>query len=295
MSLLSHLGHKYPFLNGYGRLANSPALRGVIDFQAAAEVRAVLRNRMMILGHRGDFVTRAALVFGDLDPKVTLLARRLLREGDTVIDVGANIGVFSLFASEFVGSSGVVHAFEPQPDLIAMFNRSLQLNGVTNVEVHPAALGEENGRRVMCVPSGNCGAASLAWRVDGAREVEVDVLRMDDFMKKENVGPARLMKIDVEGFESGVIAGASKLLESGSPDAIIVEVQHSWTGGTKSVLEQLEDYGYRWWEIWPSAFQLRLGGPGIRSEKKGVHDVLAVLPGVVGQDIMSWLDFKVVP
>ncbi|MCI4369246.1 MAG: FkbM family methyltransferase, partial [Thermoplasmata archaeon] len=80
------------------------------------------------------------------EPDVTQFIERTLVHGGTFMDVGANSGYFTLLASARVGPTGVVHAFEPNPEAVARLERNLKLNGCKNVVVHPVALGAHAGR-----------------------------------------------------------------------------------------------------------------------------------------------------
>ena len=92
------------------------------------------------------------------------LCRNVLRRGDTAIDIGANLGLVAVIMASVVGSSGTVHAFEPQPDLASLIMRSAVLNGFDHLHVHRMALGNQDDCLELCIPYGNSGSASLIRR-----------------------------------------------------------------------------------------------------------------------------------
>ncbi|MGH7293079.1 MAG: hypothetical protein ACREJT_17790, partial [Myxococcota bacterium] len=130
--LLRALSRCYPLKSGLGTLASSrPFLRALDGEQGLHWAR--LRCGAQILVPLDDFVGRALWFFGDLDPKLTWICERLLRPGDTVLDIGANLGLVSLIARERVGASGAVHAFEPQPELVELIGQSARANGFDDI------------------------------------------------------------------------------------------------------------------------------------------------------------------
>ena len=84
-----------------------------------------------------DFAGRAAYYVGDLDRKLTGIMRRIVRPGDRVLDIGANLGIVTLPMAMAVGERGAVHAFEPNPVMQEHLERSLRRNGLNNVRLHP--------------------------------------------------------------------------------------------------------------------------------------------------------------
>jgi FkbM family methyltransferase len=173
-----------------------------------------------------DYVGRAIYFMGELDPKVTWALRRVLRPGDTFIDVGANQGLLSCIAAGLVGPRGRVHAFEPQPRIAALLRRSVADARLSQVTVHEVALSDRDGVARLAVPAGNAGAASLEPHVGGApgAEVEVELVRGDGYLASLGVRRVRAMKVDVEGHEGPVFAGLRGVLESpAAPDLIVFE------------------------------------------------------------------------
>ena len=243
--LLARLCHTYPFVTGCGMLANSRPFRLLAGSErglAWAELRCGLRLRVPL----EDYVGRTVYFFGDLDPKISWIARRLLRPGDQVLDVGANLGLVTLLCASLVGPSGAVHAFEPNPGLCALLEQSLRENGLAQAHLHRVALGTRDDTLELAVPADNAGAASLVRRASGqAERLRVPVRNTTDYFEKSGIAAARLLKLDVEGFESEVLEGARGYLEVTPPDAVLFETNDPGRrSDSHASAELLREYDY---------------------------------------------------
>jgi FkbM family methyltransferase len=134
--------------------------------------------------------------------------RKNLPPTGVFLDVGANAGMFSLFASSLLKRGGVVVSVEPQPEIFARlkFNMTaandLAAEGVRTVLVQ-AALGPEGGTAELSIPE-ELGQASLRAEV-GGRRISVPMLTLGDLLRREAIARVDIMKIDVEGFEDAVL------------------------------------------------------------------------------------------
>ena len=150
-----------------------------------------------------------------------------LRRGDIYIDVGANLGLFSVIAAERVGRHGRVHAIEPCSRTFARLARNISLNGFENIIGHRLALSAENGESEMTLSTdGHDAWNSLAPPTDGnvfARET-VRTQKWDAFVEENKlIGKVAMMKVDVEGWEMHFLAGASDSLSR--DDAPVLQVE----------------------------------------------------------------------
>ncbi len=193
---------------------------------------------------------RHLLFRGGYEEPVARLVRLLLRSGDTFLDIGANEGYFSVLAGSLVGASGRVHSFEPQSRLREVLRRNFALNGLGGTAVaHRFALGREPGSLTLhLTPDVNTGASGARrhWRF-GAGTETVRVETLDGFAARKAPGRARLAKIDVEGAEEHVLAGAASFLAGRRADFIVVEF-HPHICGRESCARAaalLSDAGYR--------------------------------------------------
>ena len=135
-----------------------------------------------------------------------LIFRSLLREGDSVIDVGANIGTLTLTASRIVGPAGKVYSVEAHPRTHKYLVGNLRLNEIKNVETFNVACGAENGTTSF---SDRTLDDQNAVSTEGLR---VPVRRLDDLVTASENQEIALLKIDVEGYEKFVLEGALRLL-----------------------------------------------------------------------------------
>jgi len=179
------------------------------------------------------------------DIAVSETAWRLLRPGDVAVDVGANIGYMtSLFAAR-VGASGRVEAFEPHPRIFARLRhnaRSLVRAGaVADVRLHDTALGSRNGAAQLIEPpifGINEGASTVALGPvepgpGDENRFEVSVARFDSLFPHERIA---LLKVDVEGFEAEVFAGAERALTRQRIQTVIYEAHDCERSGLHSLL-----------------------------------------------------------
>lgn len=207
-----------------------------------------------------DYVGRAVFYAGELDRKVTWICSRLVRPGDTVLDIGANLGLASFILSALVGPNGTVHAFEPIPQMQDLIEQGMQRNNVSNSILHKVALGDEPGELTRSIPEGHFGSASLVAerRAGESEEIAVPVRRLPEELPPD-LGPIRLIKIDVEGFEPQVLTGAAELLRTSPPDAILFELNDAH-GDLREhrTIQLLADAGYGFFSIPKCYLRMRL-------------------------------------
>jgi FkbM family methyltransferase len=131
-----------------------------------------------------------------------------LRPGDTFVDVGANIGFFTLLASRRVGPEGRVIAFEAMPGTSEILRRNVDANRLSNVEVVNKAVLDRCGTVAFDVDDYSSGGSGLSsTERSHRRQLEVDACSLDAFFEPRGWPPLRLIKIDVEGAEAAAIAG----------------------------------------------------------------------------------------
>ncbi len=179
---------------------------------------------------------------------------RLLRPGMTFVDVGANIGLYSVIASNAVGPNGRVIAVEPQPNLAAMVAQNAAFNSQYNINVKNVALGERGGEAMLHQAStSNDGAATLQL-CDGEKSfgepIVVTVETLSCLLQEYGVSAVGGMKIDVEGAELAVLKGFAKELDKGPPEFIFVECIDShlrrFDATGEELLQFLRKFGFEW-------------------------------------------------
>jgi FkbM family methyltransferase len=144
-------------------------------------------------------------------------------KGGTLLDVGANRGIFSIYMSRAAGPSGSVIAFEPQPELKEHLEIVRASFGLSNLRIENVGLSSERGEILMRRPKAGAGAASF--HIDPSaqwEQFEVPVVRLDDFVERERIASVRLIKCDVESHELEVFRGGEATLRRDLP-ALILE------------------------------------------------------------------------
>ncbi|WP_327736260.1 FkbM family methyltransferase [Streptomyces nojiriensis] len=174
-----------------------------------------------------DLIQRYLYLFGVWEPYMTGWLQRRLRPGDTYVDVGANIGYYTLLAAQLVGGKGQVVAIEASPVFHQRLLRNVALNEFANVRaVNGAVSDTDEVLKFVLASSANMGANSIV-PYEGPAEstFEIAARPLPDLLTAEEITRARVIKIDVEGAEGGVVRGMAPLLSRLRPDAeITVEV-----------------------------------------------------------------------
>lgn len=146
-----------------------------------------------------------------------IFMERYLRPGDGFIDVGANVGVYTLLAAGWVGAAGRVESFEPFPAPLARLHQNVARNGLRQVHVHDAAVGREAGQ-VRFAPGRDDTVGRLA--LGAAEAMMVDCVRLDDVIAM----PCAMGKMDIEGAEPLAFSGAERLLAGKNPPVWQIEL-----------------------------------------------------------------------
>lgn len=164
-------------------------------------------------------------------------------ESDAVVDIGAHIGVFSLFASK-LASKGRVYALEPEPQNFSLLKENIALNGAGNVTALNAAGARSTSKRAFFLSGDNTGRHSLYRELTGTPEkiLVVDTVSLADFLKNNNLKKIDLLKIDCEGAEFEFLEQSPELLEKISK--ISLEVHPFEQHDQDSLKRFLEEQGF---------------------------------------------------
>ena len=156
------------------------------------------------------------------EPHLQRIIRKHVQPGMVVLDIGANVGFFTLMFSRAIGSKGTVFAFEPIPLTFATLQQNLMLNGIDNVEAINVAASDHDGELEFRIPIAGESMASCYWHKD-AIDVSRVVVRaaLLDAFKELNGQRVGFVKIDVEGAEGDVICGMRGILSVHRPPVFI--------------------------------------------------------------------------
>ncbi len=167
-----------------------------------------------------EFVGRHIFIEGVYEQDCTNLFSSLIHPGDCVLDIGANIGYFTLLASELVGIGGKVFAFEASPQIMQLLETNVRLNSAGNIVLHEKAVSDRCGVVDFHTSSiDNLGLSSMRHLEEAATKAEVPSVTIDSIMTE--LPTIRLVKIDVEGAEFLVLKGMSRLIERDKPYIIL--------------------------------------------------------------------------
>lgn len=224
------------------RMKRWPAIFAGTPFRAAREIEGAGRLSVGIV----DVVERQLFVEGVWDEHVRDALRRHLREGDCFVDVGANIGYFSLMASVLVGSTGRVVAIEPSHINLERLCGNLALNGCGNVAVVSLAASSSHGSLQINFPTpNNAGAASLRTIPSVAGNL-VLACPLDEVIEAQALRPS-VVKLDVEGFELEALKGMKNTLVRFRP-VVICELTDSFLRemgqSSRELIKFMEVLGY---------------------------------------------------
>jgi FkbM family methyltransferase len=182
---------------------------------------------------------------GVYEPHLTRVFERYCRPGMTVLDVGANLGYYSLLASRLVGSSGRVIALEPNSENCRLLLSSLRLNAITNVELLPVAADVASGWAYYSTHVGSNGGLIDGDDLLAHPGVVVPTFRLDDLVSSR----VDFLKMDVEGAEGRVVRGATRVIERDRPivttelkDEMLTRVSQM---SVREYLGYFESIGYR--------------------------------------------------
>jgi len=180
-------------------------------------------ERLLLEVIPNDVIGKPITRLGVYEFAASKLVREYLKAGDVFVDIGANIGYYTVIAGKAVGAAGRVYAFEPSPRIRARLERNVRLNGMAHVQVRGEAVTAQSGVVTLVEPQG-LGNDGLAFvDLSGAHGgVEVCSIRLDDFSELTESKPA-LLKIDVEGGEPAVFEGASRFFGGADAPSILFE------------------------------------------------------------------------
>ncbi|MEU3732189.1 FkbM family methyltransferase [Streptomyces sp. NPDC033538] len=203
-----------------------------------------------------DLIQRYIYMYGVWEPHLMRWLASRLRAGDVLVDVGANIGFLSVYGSRLVGATGRVVAIEASP---AFHRRVLQhagINGCDNIRAVNAAVSDSRRTLTFVLASSrNMGANSIVpWDGPAESTFETEARPLPELLQPDEIARARVIKIDVEGAEGGVVRGLAPMLDELRPDAeIAVEVtpgrMERLGDSVEELLETMREHGFHTYRL----------------------------------------------
>jgi FkbM family methyltransferase len=216
-------------------------------------------------------------VFGTYEPGVVRGLKEEIQPGWTVVDVGANIGYFTLLMANRVGPQGKVIAFEPLAENFRILKENIKLNGHTNVVAENCALMSRTERIELrsATPGAITWVASV--RIDEKSAVEsqsVEAVTLDEYVELNGIAKIDFLKIDVEGAEASVLEGATNVLERDRPTLLIEMHELDRFKDQHPAILKLRDHNYQLRSLgirdWQEHFIAEpLSKPWIQTQKVG--------------------------
>ncbi len=244
MSLLYDIWN-HPANRGRRLASLTRAVRWQIYKRVTGRPYSIDFHGLRLYCHPGDHSASAALYFSGLsDYREMRFILDYLRPGDTFIDIGANIGLYTLLAVSVVGPSGHVHAFEPADRPARRLQESLALNGISNVTIHRVAASDTAGNAMFDASGDDCTAHIRSDDDPNDASQTVKTVRLDDYLPPAAFAMA---KLDIEGFEPFAIRGAASMLKQGNPPVLQLEMagySERYGVSTPELIDELSALGY---------------------------------------------------
>lgn len=230
--------------------------REALDPAANQLVRTTVHGHRILLEPRHASMAPSIAADGYYDLRGEIFCRRVLKGGDYFVDVGANVGLFSLLAASLVGPFGRVFAYEPNPDIASLLDKSAAMNLLHDrIAVRRAAVGRERRSGIPTINGDLLGdavvtlsgrqeavSASRAANLPATHTATTAVVALDDEFPCDV--PIRLLKIDVGGQEADLLEGAGRLLARHCVDYVLLEAIEEASGARwPDVLAELEKVG----------------------------------------------------
>jgi FkbM family methyltransferase len=245
----------YKLLNAYTRQFAFPH-RGLKYFLKAARWLGLadktynkkLANNIYMQVNPSEHIQQQLFWYGYYEKELGDLIRKILRPGDVFIDVGANIGYFSLLAAKHQPTAKIF-SFEPVSPIFKQFEENISINEFKNITAINAAIGEKNEEREIYISGDdNKGMSSFEKPENYSGKTEtVRVIELDNWLRTSGFARVDLIKIDVEGSEFFTLKGMKETLRDFKP-LIIVEINPQtllqFNSTSKDIFNYLNDLGF---------------------------------------------------
>ena len=239
--LFSAFGKAFNLFLGTG-IGKIPAVRAVYHFL----YRVLWSNKNIIEVHGSKMYIdlndknpalqetfRSYSLLSEFEPSTTKIFEKVVKKGDTVVDLGANIGYFTLLAAKLVGKEGKVYSFEPEPRNYNYLLKNIEINGYSNVVAVQKAVSDKTGKTKLYICPYDSGHHTIN-QYDGIKAynpdfigdkkefVEVEMVTLDDFFEAKNLS-IDVMKMDVEGAEMLALLGMDRVIKESGKLKMFVE------------------------------------------------------------------------
>jgi len=223
-----------------GMLAKIPGVRKTYHWSFRFfphEILLEIQGNKMCVRPRDGALDRELLMNKIYEKAETSVFHELIERGMTALDLGANIGYFTLIAAKLVGPEGKVFAFEPEPENFSLLQRNVSINGYENVTLVQKAVSDKNGVEELYLCSDSWGHSLSSFKRDEGL-LSVPVTSLDQFFSEDVA--IDFIKMDVEGAEGKAAQGMARILGKGDVKVMVVEFHP----------EELERQGSSFRQLW---------------------------------------------
>lgn len=195
-------------------------------------------SRKLFINKRDSVVSESLLTTGTWEPTISIIFCMCARKSSTIVDIGGNLGYFTILASTVISKTSRVYVFEPETINFSLLAKSVTENHLQNVTCEKLAIGNSEGEISLYIAEDNFGD-HRAFSSGENRKVEtVNMTTLDSYFASYK-NPIDLLKIDIQGFEIQAFQGAKKLLKQGKIRVIMSEL---WPIGLQMAGSDWRDY-----------------------------------------------------
>ena len=212
---------------------------------------AETREGWMIYNKNDSYIGKSLELYGEYSYKEKLLLKQLLNHGDTIIELGANIGALTIPISKIIGSRGKLFALEPVRLIFQMLCGNLAINSCSNTYCYNVGAANQTIQK-SCLnidynSKSNYGSVDIKNIPKGTSEI-INIIRLDDLLYKE-LEKLKLIKIDIEGMELEAIKGANQIINTFRP---IIYIENDRKDKSKQLIETIAALNYKlYWHLVP--------------------------------------------
>lgn len=189
---------------------------------------------------------------GSFEEFETEIVKKIIKKGDIVLDVGANIGYYTLIFAKLVGKNGKVFSFEPDPTNFDLLTKNVKINGYENVILVRKALSYKTGKTNLFLSNTNAGDHMIVDTKENRDTVEIEMTTGDDYFRDFSE-QLNFIKMDVQGAEIDALRGMSSLLQKINDIKIMIEFAPKWLKNfgydPLKLLNYLREYDFKLFEI----------------------------------------------
>ncbi|MFH1292185.1 MAG: FkbM family methyltransferase [bacterium] len=234
----------------YTSLLKPKRLKSIVNILLTVIMPETVKiNDSIVALNKRDPVVSGALMLGVYETFEALQIQKKLKPGMVAIDIGANIGYYTAMAAKSVGHSGKVFAFEPDPENFSFLKKTVALNQFQNVECNRIGISNSEGRGQLYLSPENMGDHRIYTSPAGRQSIEIEMMSIDFFMKKNGLQRVDLIKMDIQGAEGLAIQGMRKVIADNPHIKMFTEF---WPQGIErtglspsSILRTIEEMGFK--------------------------------------------------